>query len=393
MQGPRVTDDVRDARDQAPRNGLLRRRHVLPLLLIGLVLCLVYVPYILSEYHGPKGRSFLKGDCLYYRATIISLLEDGDLVIGNNVPEKKRLNGQLALGKDDRPDRLVPKHPILMPLVSLPFYAAFGNIGLLIFNVAQVIALISLVYLINNRFFDTRTSVATALLFGTATLFLNYSYNYSPDVFSSLLFLTGVYLALCRRHKLCAVFLGLSVFAKLANLPLVGVVGLYVAFDILRESRGWPALRRLAGFGGALALSLVPLLVTQELLYGSPWVTGYQRAITETGIDDHVDKFNQPFVKGFLWLLFHAEKGLVVTNPVLVVSAVGAFGLLRSPHRMQLLFLAAVCLAQLAFFARYDEWAYSHFSNRFLMSTVALASVFAGLAIFEARERWGRRPA
>jgi 4-amino-4-deoxy-L-arabinose transferase-like glycosyltransferase len=302
-----------------------------------------------------------------------------------------RLKGQLALGKDDRLDRLVPKHPILMPLVSLPFYAAFGSIGLLIFNVAQVIALISVVYLINTRFFDTATSVAAALLFGTATLFLNYSYNYSPDVFSSLLFLTGVYLVLCRRHELCAVFLGLSVFAKLTNLPLVGVVGLYVAFDILRESRDRRAFRRLAGFGGVLALSLVPLLVTQELLYGSPWVNGYLRAVTETGFDDHVNKFNQPFVKGLLEILFHYEKGLVVTNPVLVVSAVGAFWVLRSPQRMQLLFLAALCLAQLAFFALYDEWAYSHFSNRFLMSTVALASVFAGLAIFEARERFGSR--
>jgi hypothetical protein len=172
---------------------------------------------------------------------------------------------------------------------------------------------------------------------------------------------------------------------------LVGVVGLYVAFDILRESRDRRAFRRLAGFGGVLALSLVPLLVTQELLYGSPWVNGYLRAVTETGFDDHVNKFNQPFVKGLLEILFHYEKGLVVTNPVLVVSAVGAFWVLRSPQRMQLLFLAALCLAQLAFFALYDEWAYSHFSNRFLMSTVALASVFAGLAIFEARERFGSR--
>jgi hypothetical protein len=371
----------------------MTHRHVVPLLLIALVLCLVYVPYILSEYHDSRGLGFIKGDCYYYRAAIISLLEDGDLIISDDVPARKRLNGQLALGKDGRLDRLVPKHPILMPLVSLPFYAAFGSIGLLIFNVVQLIVLIGVVYLINTRFFDVATSVATALLFGAATLFLNYSYNYSPDVFSSLLLLTGVYFALCRRRALCAVFLGLSVFAKLTNLPLVGVVGLYVAFDVLRESRSRRAFGRLAGFGGVLALSLVPLLVTQELLYGSPWVNGYLRAVTETGLDDHVNKFNQPFVKGLLEILFHYEKGLVVTNPVLVLSAVGAFWVLRSPHRMQLLFLAALCLVQLAFFALYDEWAYSHFSNRFLMTTVALASVFAGLAIFEARQRWGRRPA
>lgn len=370
---------------------LLRRRHAVPLLLIALVLCLVYLPYVLSELHDRKGRSFIKGDCYYYRAAIISLLEDGDLVINNNVPENKHLKGQLALGKDDRLDRLVPKHPILMPIVSLPFYAVFGNIGLLVFNVAQVIALMGVVYLINARFFDTATSVAASLLFGTATLFLNYSYNYSPDVFSSLLFLAGVYFALGRRHLWSAVFLGLSVFAKLANLPLVGVVGLYVAFDVLREGWDGRALRRLAAFGGVLALSLAPLLVTQELLYGSPWTNGYQRAITETGFDDHVDKFNQPFFEGFFRLLFHDPKGLVVTNPVLVVSALGALGILRSPHRMQLLFLAALCLAQLAFFAPYDEWSHSHFSNRFLMITVALSSVFAGLAIFEARRRWGGR--
>ena len=43
-------------------------------------------------------------------------------------------------------------------------------------------------------------------------------------------------------------------------------------------------------------------------------------------------------------------------------------------------------------FALYDEWAYSHYSNRFLMSTVALASVFAGLPVFALWESWRRRP-
>jgi len=79
-------------------------------------------------------------------------------------------------------------------------------------------------------------------------------------------------------------------------------------------------------------------------------------------------------------LLFHARNGLLTTNPVLVLSLAGAVRIVWSPHRRELALLALICLAQLLCVAKYDQWFQSHFSNRFLMTTVALA-VFARLVL------------
>src|SRR6187399_452762 len=92
--------------------------------LLLLFLCCVYPPAVISEQASQQ--SFLKGDCVYYRAIIVSLLQDHDLQMANNAPRLDK--GQLALGRDG----LVPKHPILMPIVSIPFYVLFGDFGLLL---------------------------------------------------------------------------------------------------------------------------------------------------------------------------------------------------------------------------------------------------------------------
>jgi len=60
-------------------------------------LCLIYPPLILS--YTAANLSFLKADCYYYRAVVVSLLEDGDLLLTNNISDDP-LNGQLALGQE-----------------------------------------------------------------------------------------------------------------------------------------------------------------------------------------------------------------------------------------------------------------------------------------------------
>src|SRR5262249_45864096 len=202
----------------------LSERHWTVVLL--LYLCFVYTPFILSK--GPTTLDFLPGDCKYYRAIIVSLLKDGDLLLANNVDDP--LNGQLALGKDG----LVPKHPIIMPIVSIPFYLAFGDYGLLLFNIINCMILMVLIFKLNCLFFSRSTAFITTTLFATGTLFFYYTYNYSPDVFSTVLLLSGLYLVLKERFFWGAFFLGLSIFAKLPNLPLAGVILFYAGFVILK---------------------------------------------------------------------------------------------------------------------------------------------------------------
>jgi hypothetical protein len=349
---------------------------VLPCL-VAAALLLIYLPHILSQ--DLRSQSFIKGDCFYYHAAVVSLLEDGDLVLNNNIGNVSPLNGFLALGHDLDMNRLRPMHPVLMPVVSVPFYAVFGVGGLLLFNLVVILTLFVFVYLLNRRFVGGWIALAVAVLFGSATLFHNYSYNYSPDAFATLLFVSGLYFALQRAHVPSAALLGLSVFAKLPNAPLVGLVCLYLAVDARRT--GTRPVARLALFGGVLLLALVPFVVTNHLLYGSPWSVGYHREVTAHGIDNHLDKFHQPLFRGFVRLLLDRDYGLVTTNPVLLLSLGGVAGIRRSPRRSELVLLAMVCLTQLALFAKYDEWNHSHFSNRFLMTAVALASVFAAVAV------------
>lgn len=356
---------------------------LLPCCVVAFTLLLAYVPHILSQ--NVLSHSFLKGDCYYYKTMIVSMLQDGDLVMNNNIgAEIDPLNGFLALGKDDDLERLVPKHPILMPALSLPFFAVFGSVGLLLFNVLVIIAVFLVVYLIARLFFDTWIAAGTSILFGVATLFLNYSYNYSPDAFATLVLLAGVYCAFRRLHWAAGLLLGLSIFAKLPNLPLVAVVAVYVAWDHLLRAGAADRRRgvvRLIVFAACIGIALVPLAWSNHLLYGAPWIFGYHREITAAGLDDHTGNFNQPFVSGFIRLLIDGEHGLLTTNPILLVSGVGLTLVWRRSRRAELVVLASLGLTQLVFFATYDEWNHSHFSNRFLMTTVAVATVFAAAVV------------
>jgi hypothetical protein len=345
-------------------------------------LCLIYPPWIISNLVAKT--DFIKGDCYYYRAIIISLFEDGDLLLANNI-ETDPLNGQLALGKQG----LVPKHSIFMPLVSAPFYKAFGDRGLLIFNILDCMILAVLIFKLNQLFFDNSISFITTVLYATATLFFNYAYNYSPDVFATVLVLAGLNLVLRERFYSGAVFLGLSVFAKLPNALLAGIILLYAGLMIIREhgeagglrsglSRGW---FKIVCTAVLFAVALSPFGLVNHALFGSPFVTGYQRT-AESGasageivVSNHVNKFNQPLLFGAWRLLFDPNSGLVPTNPILILALLGLLHVNRSANTQALYLIITICAAQFLSFAKYDDWQTSEFSNRFLMTFVAGSSV------------------
>ena len=355
----------------------------LVLILIAALLA-TYGSYMSSFETG--ATIFLRGDGFYYRATIVSLLEDGDLVLNNNIGMRHPMVGHLALGKSGKLDKLVPKHPILLSLAATPFYALFGTTGLLWFNLIVVLTIGVVVFLLNTRYVSDPIALGVAYLFGSGTLYLNYSYSYSPDAFSTMLFLLGLYGALSRSYWLGGIGLGLCLFAKLPNAPLVALVCLYVVWTLLSEQHTEPrnrgrSRRQLVGFLVILGLAVAPLLITNQFLFGAPWVTGYHRTVVMTGLVDHTNSFNQPLLAGLFNLLFHAEKGIVTTNPVLVSSAAGLLLIWHNRHRHELALLATLCAAQLLFFASYDYWDVSHFSNRFLMTLVSLGSVFTALLI------------
>ncbi|HYF66471.1 MAG TPA: hypothetical protein VD886_26820 [Herpetosiphonaceae bacterium] len=343
----------------------------------------LYLPLVISRM--AVDAIYLKGDCVYYRAVIVSILEDGDMLLENNVDNP--LNGQLALGKDG----LAPKHPILMSLVSLPFYALFGDGGLLLFNLVNCMILAVLIFRINLLFHSRFIALITTLLYATTTLFYDYAYNYSPDIFSTVLFLGGLYLVLRERFYAGLAVLGVSLFAKLPNAPLVALVGLYVLLRIWRPEPGaaGPArpLARTLLAGAVFLAALTPLALANYTLFGSPFTTGYQVTAVAGATPgqavavNHTVKFNQPLVAGIANVLLHPFYGVLPSNLAVVLAFFGLAGIRSHARRVELYLIAALCLAQLLFFAKYDEWFTSHFSNRFMMNFVALSAVFSAFAL------------
>ena len=344
--------------------------------LLFLFLILIYPTYFSSN--SSSGNTFIKGDCFYYRAVIDSLLQDRDLLMANNI-QHDLLNGQLALGTNG----LVPKHPILMPLISIPFYFLFGDTGLLLFNAINCVLLHTFIFKINRLFFDQLISLITSVIYASATLFLDYSYNYSPDIFSTLLVISGLYYVLINRFYLGAFLLGLSVFAKLTNFPLVAAILLYSIFVIMSNHK--------VMFKKSITISItmmtfifgiLPLAYTNHFLFGSPFITGYQRTAIagptqdEIVTSNHVSKFNQPLFINSIRMLFDRHQGAIPTNLIVLLAFIGGISMRRKDIDKRIILIAAICLIQFIMFAKYDEWHTSHFSNRFLMTTIALSSIF-----------------
>lgn len=349
-----------------------------------LYLCLIYLPFIIARSDAPD--SFIIGDCYYYRAAVVSLLEDGDLLLENNVPADL-LNHQLAIGTEG----FVPKHPIIMPLVSLPFYFLFGTPGLLLFNILDCMILIVLIFKLNCLFHNHLVALITTILYATGTLFLEYTYNYSPDVFSTVLLLAGLYLILRERFYVGVFLLGLSLFARITNAPLVGVILLYAGFVILRGGVASGSAREHSRKKVLLVLTtavvfliaLVPFFYANYMLFGSPIITGYQRTAVagaegQALLVDHMNDFNQPLLKGIYLSLFDPRNGILPTNPVLILAFLGLFQIRRINPLDKVYLILLICLIQFILFAKYDEWYASLVSNRYLMTFIALSSIFTG---------------
>src|SRR5262245_33653106 len=70
---------------------------------------------------------YYEGDCPYYISTTLSIGHDFDIDLRNQLRGGLEVHGkQIALG---RKGEWYPKHPLLMPVLALPFYAFFGMPG------------------------------------------------------------------------------------------------------------------------------------------------------------------------------------------------------------------------------------------------------------------------
>ncbi|HYV18025.1 MAG TPA: hypothetical protein VFC25_03215 [Verrucomicrobiae bacterium] len=328
--------------------------------------------------------TFLVGDGPYYAATAVSILHDHDLDLRNQLRGGLEVHGrQIALGQDGA---WYPKHPILMPVTALPFLAAFGMDGFLLFNLVVFGAVAAVMTLLARRHASTGPAVAAVAVLLLGTFFRDYVYNLSPDLFATLLFLLAS-LALFEERLLGAgLALGAAVAAKILLVVLVPVVA--VAAFASRGRRG----------GARLALGLAPaalaLLATNAALFGSPFVTSYDRGVSvasgQEQLITHRTQFDGDFARGLLGELADPRHGILPTAPVVLLVVPGLL-LLGRRHRTEALFTTAVLVTLLAVLAPYQEWTASHAGNRFLMPAIALLAPAMALALGHLEDRLRRR--
>ena len=336
---------------------------------------------LLIALWGKEVRSgaFLIGDCPYYASATVSLWTDGDLDLKNQLRGGLETHGrQVALG---RSGQWFPKHPVLISILSVPFYGTFGVAGFLLFNLTTVVALASVLWLLCRRHVSQVVATATTLVILGGTFLRAYIYNYSADLLSALLVLSALLFVLERRNLWAGLFLGLSGLAKPTNLFCASIALFFVAARRPRRAALWLILGILPGlFTGAL-LNLA--------LFGSPLISGYDRTLLlENGVPttvSHRGFFNLPLWEGVRGQLLSPRVGLLTTSPVLLLAIPGFVILLRRDPWEGLLYLS---ISEFLFllFSTYRWWATSHYGNRFLMVPVCLAAVPMALTL----ERMGQ---
>lgn len=329
---------------------------------------------------------WLMGDGPYYAQTSVSLYYDHDLDLRNQLLGGLVVHGkQIALGRDGE---WYPKHPILLPVIGLPFLAAFGVPGLLLMNLVVLSGLAALLFRIAASCAPPRAAAATVAVLAFGSFLPAYAYNLSPDLFAAFLVAAAVLAALERRDAAAGLLLGGAVLAK----PLLATLLLPAALYALATSGRRGLLRFLAGgLPAACALGLLNLA-----LFGSPFTTAYDRNVVfQDGVPTiatHRDQFDGDFLAGAVGMLFDPRHGLLPTAPALLLAAPGTLLLARRRPALAA-WLAGSAVLLFVSLCSYRPWAMSHYGNRFLMPLVVFATPGVALVLRTLLERRTRTPA
>ncbi len=331
---------------------------------------LVYIGVIVARYDG---RPYLQGDCQYYFYTAVSLVEDRDVDLLNNLPAPLvRHSDDVSL---DSRGRLVPKHPIWMAVFALPFVVAFGAPGALIFNFVQLVLLLFLVFRFTRRVASPQASALATAATGALSILPHYVWNFSPDIFSCLLLVGGLNALPADRspgrlrHCLAGVLLGLAAVSKFS---------LFLALPGIPLLCGRPFRRSLPALALGFAAPLVCWCALNAHLFGSPFTTSYDRMARIEGdavsVHSQRSDFGLPLLVGARAQIMDRAHGLLFTSPVTLLSLAGLFPLARK-DRGAALYLLVTFVSVFLFFSTYELWAASHHGNRFLIPIIALAAL------------------
>ena len=271
----------------------------------------------------------------------------------------------VALGANG--ERL-PKHPILLPLASLPLFWAFGLDGNLLFNLLMIALAGAMAFGVARRYASEPAAVLAALALPLGTGIRAYAYDFHVDVLHLALFFGGWAALHARRGWLAGALLGLCVVIRPTGMLWMPALAMTCV-----QARDWRTLLRTLG-GGAVILALFAL--SNWGLYGRPWWSGYNRVLVvvegEPQVADVSDAFSVPLRQG-LTELWGGHYGIARHLTLVFFAAPGLVAMLK--RRWLEVAVSLACIAgSVLLFAHY-RW----FGDRFLWPSAAL--LVPGLAV------------
>ena len=268
----------------------------------------------------------------------------------------------VALGADGE---RVPKHPILMPVLSTPLFWAFGLRGLLVFNLLCFGLAGAAAFAFVRRYASPGAALIAAGAFLLATGIRTHVYDYHVDVLLLALWLGGLAALHARRGFLAGVLVAGAVMLKPTTIVLAP------AAAILARP-GWRVFGQ-AMLGGAIALG--GWAVKNTIVFGRPWWAGYNRMLvvedSETVLAQ-VDAFSVPLEEG-LRAVWNGPYGLRNRMPLALVALAGLAFLSRRRPFAVLAALGTIAGAVVLFST------YLWYGDRFLWPALALG--LPGLAL------------
>jgi hypothetical protein len=260
-----------------------------------------------------------------------------------------------------RAGEFLPKHPWLMPVLSTPFFFAFGLLGTLLFNLLLFAFLAAGLYRFAREYAgppSAALAVGTFLLGTSVHLFM---YDYNIDVMILALFSMALAALAARRGLAAGVFTGLCLVVKPTCVILLPVLLLLLWERKDLKTLKWSLL------GGAATLAVAGCVNTW--LFGRPWWSGYSRTLVLEGFErkifSHADAFGRPLSEG-IRSVWTGQFGLAGRHTLMVLALPGLAALAFSRWRYILGALLTL-LASILLFAKFE-----YAGDRFHWPAIAL---------------------
>lgn len=367
-------------------NELLKRRNDSAVFLTLLVFtAIIYAGALLWRY---QPYTYLYYDPGWSAETTRSLLEDADLDLRNQLSFDPQAAGdQTALGVRGE---WYPLHEILLPLVSIPFYAVFGVNGFLLCNYLIGLMLVAGCYQTAARFSDPKPAFFAALATGLSPVTIEYVYSFSIDLFGAALLIWAFDFAVGRMWFRCGLAFGAAVFARIINMfAAPAFLAAALLCRIKTEGIGgsrFNCLLRLAAGGMPFA---VALLAANQHMFGGPLEFSYRHWIFPgSGSLNPVDQtkmFELNLFSNGWRALFDGRSGLFAGSPFAALAIVFGLGPLFRRNRPAFHLVCGISLCLLIGVATYNRPFPGAPGNRYLLgitavSTLPLALCFQRLA-------------